>query len=432
MNRKAIKLVIGILLISGIYTSCNSDDDTIYINEKSDITLSKPEGSLQIIVDDILTIQAQSNATAPHTYQWFVDDTLINSTSNFEYTFTEGGTFDVKLLVNQFNTTFEYVYEIDVIYQDIEAPGDGATPYITKVLDYLPAIGQFTNKLPVYDQGDTQEIMNQKVLDKIGNNNQSMITLGGYGGYVVVGFDHTIQNVSGKRDFRVLGNAFYSNSNTDNSSGQGGSCEPGIIMVAYDKNKNGKPDDDEWFEIAGSAHKEPSAELWYNKALENGNDVNLYNNYQITYYKPEVEPTTALEKSQYIRWEDNYGNSGYKTKNPFHNQPYYPQWHTSDQLTFKGTRLPDNGIDISGKGNNYVLYKFAYGYADNEKNTEDDASIDIDWAINSKGQKVRLPGVDFIKIYTGVNQENGWLGENSTEITSVEDLHILGVDIKTR
>jgi hypothetical protein len=54
------------------------------------------------------------------------------------------------------------------------------------------------------------------------------------------------------------------------------------------------------------------------------------------------------------------------------------------------------------------------------------------WAVNSKGQKVSLPGVDFIKIYTGVNQENGWLGECSTEISGVEDLHILGVDIDSR
>ena len=64
-----------------------------------------------------------------------------------------------------------------------------ATAYITKVLDYMPAVGQFTNELPKYEKGDTQEDMNKKVLESIGNNNRSMITLGGYGGYVVVGFD---------------------------------------------------------------------------------------------------------------------------------------------------------------------------------------------------------------------------------------------------
>lgn len=63
-----------------------------------------------------------------------------------------------------------------------------------------------------------------------------MISLGGFGGYVVVGFDHTIENVTGERDFRVLGNAFYAEANPNpNVTRKGGSCEPGIVMVAYDK-----------------------------------------------------------------------------------------------------------------------------------------------------------------------------------------------------
>lgn len=37
-----------------------------------------------------------------------------------------------------------------------------------------------------------------------------MISLGSYGGYVIFGFDHTVINVQGQKDFRVLGNAFYS------------------------------------------------------------------------------------------------------------------------------------------------------------------------------------------------------------------------------
>lgn len=64
-----------------------------------------------------------------------------------------------------------------------------------------------------------------------------------------------------------------------------------------------------------------------------------------------------------------------------------------------------------------MCYISSARYADNETNTNVESSIDIDWAVNNKGQKVNLPGVDFVKIYTGVNQENGWLGECSTEIT---------------
>ena len=309
---------------------------------------------------------------------------------------------------------------------------DGATAYLTRVLDFMPAVGQFTNTMPAYEEGDTQETMNEKVLAAIGNNNRGLISLGGYGGYVTVGFDHTIENKPGLRDFRVLGNAFYSASNPNPDAPVGGSCEPGIIRVAYDKNKNGRPDEDEWYEIAGSAHEDPTGETWYQMAVEAGNDVNVYHDYEITYYRPESEPENQEEWDTYIRWEDNQGNSGYKVKNQFHRQSYFPQWHEGDALTLRGTCLPQNGIDESGQGSYFVLYKFRYGYADNDVNTGDESAIDIDWAVNDKGQRVHLPGVDFIKIYTGVNQENGWLGENSTELTGVEDLHVLGETLETR
>lgn len=110
------------------------------------------------------------------------------------------------------------------------------SPYITSVPEYKPAPGQFINELPKYEIGDTQSTMNRKALESIGYNTRILISLGGYGGYVICGFDHTIVNVPGKYDFKVLGNAFYANSNPNpNAPEEGGSCEPGIVMVAYDQ-----------------------------------------------------------------------------------------------------------------------------------------------------------------------------------------------------
>ena len=43
----------------------------------------------------------------------------------------------------------------------------------------------------------------------------------------------------------------------------------GVIMVAYDKNQNGMPDEDEWYEIAGSAHEDAALELWYSPPQRN-------------------------------------------------------------------------------------------------------------------------------------------------------------------
>ena len=301
--------------------------------------------------------------------------------------------------------------------------GKGSTPYVTRVLDFRPAVGQFTNQLPEYEEGDTQETMNRKALEAIGNNRRGMISLGGFGGYVVVGFDHTIENRAGLCDFRVLGNAFYANGQTEY-----GSSEPGVIEVAWDANGNGMPDADEWYEIAGSSYP-AAAETWLGKAAEAGNDVETILGYEITYYRPDKEPGAPTE--EYIRWKDNQGKSGYKAMNSTHRQSYYPQWIDAAELTFRGTRLPQNGIDLSGVGNNYALYKFGYGYADNELNNSDRSAIDIDWAVDGAGKPVSLPGVDFIRIHTGVNQENGWLGECSTEIMGVEDLHLLDVRIES-
>lgn len=51
--------------------------------------------------------------------------------------------------------------------------------------------------------------------------------------------------------------------------------------------------------------------------------------------------------------------------------------------------------------------------------------------MDADGQPANLSGVDFIRIHTGVNQENGWLGECSTEIMGVVDLHLIDVQIES-
>lgn len=435
MKRKLVLTTISVaayLLISGVgFASCSEEEEP-YVLQKEDVQVEKSANGFTVNVNEPLKIEVKSVSDEGVTYQWLLDGKAIAETKNLEYTLDKIGKYDLQLSVTQTSLIFTYEFALSVIPGGVNPPDASSTAYITKVLDFMPAVGQFTNELPKYETGDTQETMNAKVLKNIGNNKRGMISLGGFGGYVVVGFDHTIMNVAGKRDFRVIANAFYSAANPNSNAPEGGSCEPGVIVVAYDANKNGVPDDNEWYEIAGSSHVDPTKELWYSKAVTAGNNVKTYTNYEITYHRPTQEPTTAEGKLQYIKWEDNQGQSGYKVKNQFHNQPYFPLWAKGDKITFKGTCLPQNGIDESGQGSYYVLYKFLYGYADNETNTKEEAAIDIDWAINNKGQKVNLPGVDFVKIYTGVNQDNGWLGECSTEITNVEDLHILGIDMDTR
>ena len=130
-------------------------------------------------------------------------------------------------------------------------------------------------------------------------------------------------------------------------------------------------------------------------------------------------------------WTDNKGNSGYVFKNTFHSQPYWPQWLADEStLVFKGTRLPDNAKNEGTEDSPYfVLSRFDFGYADNYPNADSNgdwnegAKLELDWAVDRDGNAVKLPGVDFVRIYTGINQYNGWIGETSTEVCRVIDAH---------
>lgn len=284
------------------------------------------------------------------------------------------------------------------------------SPYITSVFDFQPAVGQFTNSLPAYSPGDTHATMIAKASKALINSKNGMISLGGFGGFVVFGFDHTIENKPGLMDFRILGNSFLA---TSDSGTEGGSSEPGVILVSYDANQNGLPDDP-WYEIAGSAH------------------ADAIPNYQITYHKPDPNQTPTpgdweweLDTS-YIKWTDNQGNTGYISKNSFHSQSYFPEWITESSLTFTGTLLPPNILNEgTAQDPLWVSYPFEWGYADNYPNADDRAAIDIDWAVDQNGQPAHLKGIDFIKVYSGTHQQAGRLGESSTEISGAEDLHLL-------
>ena len=189
------------------------------------------------------------------------------------------------------------------------------------------------------------------------------------------------------KDFKILGNAFWGDLSQEERAG---SCEPGIILVAYDKNKNGKPDEDEWYEIAGS-------EYFKNTTVKN---------YTINYFKPnENKPPVAGTEYwendvEYIKWTDNLGNSGFKTKNVFHVQSYYPLWISDVSYSFTGTRLANNYYDQSGSGTYWVGKSYEFGYADNAPNNDEASNIDISWAVDKNGNYVKLPGIDFVKVYT--------------------------------
>lgn len=300
------------------------------------------------------------------------------------------------------------VYEEGVFYR----PKSGASKADwNKVYEYTPAPGQFINETKTGGFDGSQTTPEAAIayaesrmseVDRDGNPYPNWVSLGGFGGYIVVGFDHSIDN-SGDYDIGILGNSFS------------GSSEPGIVWVMQDENGNGLPDDT-WYELAGS---------------ETGKAETIQN-YAVTYYRPSGTMMPVL-------WIDNLGNSGeidYLTQ--FHRQEYYyPLWIESDSYTLTGTCLAPRNYDASGNGSYWVNAEYDWGYVDNfssidrltgDENTTADANANhfkISNAIDFECQPIHLDYIDFVKVQVGVNAKSGWLGELSTEVCGFYDCNLI-------
>ena len=184
-------------------------------------------------------------------YRWTLHrngtDSLVSTERSYIFLAKDTGTYQMTFEIIDKETPYKHDFRFEVMQEDIEY-----SPYLSKVYDFCPAPGQFVNTMPEYEEGDTKETILKKVEENISGTNDVMISLGGYGGYVIFGFDHTVINVKGKKDFMILGNSFYSDL-PEYQEKKGGSCEPGIVMVSFDTNLNGLLDD-EWYELAGSEY----------------------------------------------------------------------------------------------------------------------------------------------------------------------------------
>ena len=298
----------------------------------------------------------------------------------------------------------------EVITDDDPAGGEATSSYRPKninsqatcnrVFEYTPAPGQFINEDKSGFKGEkTASEAAAYALQRL--NAEKYVSLGGFGGYIVVGFDHSIDNYGGY-DFAIKGNSFD------------GSSEPGIVWVMQDANGNGKPDDT-WYELKG---------------CETGAEGTIQN-YSVTYFRP-------TEADAAVKWEDSLGEKGEISRVPSHKQDsYYPVWIKEDSYTLSGTRLKARNYDKSGNGTMWINPAYDWGYADNnspidqltdEENTEAKAvpnHFRISDAIDSKGKAVELKYIDFIKVQTGVNAQSGWLGELSTEVFSFYDCNMI-------
>lgn len=370
----------------------NAEDlDLIYEFEATEYHIT--EGRTLIIRPSAI------NKSEGVTFLWILDGEEQGANTNmphFLFNSSEVGkhTLEVKA-TTYINTPIEvsHTFSVEVIEEGKYRRERTATSasVFSEVVEYLPAPGQFIGDMKTGGfTGEELTAEDARIYAENRLHQNNWVSLGAFGGSIVVVFDHSIAN-NDDYDFAIKGNSFD------------GSSEPGIVWVMQDENGNGLADDT-WYELKGSETGKGST----------------YQDYEVTYYRP-------ISSGMPVAWSDNKGGSGtIDYLSSFHNQPsYYPTWIGADSYTLRGTRLEARNYDKSGNGSMWVQPAYDWGYADNysERDCVDaENSFDISNAIDILGKPIELEYIDFVKVQSAVQSKSGWLGELSTEVCNFVEI----------
>jgi len=345
------------------------------------ISITTPAEGFKVELGKSLSLNPTIINDEKSSYTWEVNGEVVSTEKLYTFTPSKIGNYNLQLKVsNEVGTDFKTI---------VISAFSNLSPYITKVFDYKYGPGQHASLIPADWKG----------ADFIGQpwtGTKIYTSLGGWGGYIIAGFDHVVKNVEGA-DFAVF-------------TQPGASSEPGVVYVMNDENGDGIPNDGEWAEIKGSEYNHPETIL----------------DYQVTYYKPVGNGN--------VTWKDNKGNSN-ELKPVFET----PSWWWSGygdktEVVFNGVKLPDAYKNISTQPDieNWTVIPgmFTSGYAECYNNLDYNISLkanlfDISNAVDKAGNKVNLSGISFIKVQSGVFQIAGWLNEISTEVSGAADLSLI-------
>ena len=320
------------------------------------------------------------NIDNPTTFVWKVDGAVQAATGEY-FTFSPGaqGIYLVTVTEQSTNATGE----VEVTCTPAEGTHRrtdkaGKKNHATNAFYYIPAPGQYIGTMA----GKTiaSALQDLQAWCTAGVDTYHMI--GSFGGYYIVGFDHSVSNEPDKADLQINGNPFA------------GWCESGIVWVMQDENGNGQPDDT-WYELKGSETGKPETKQ----------------RYALTYYKPKDI------NSSVVMWTDNMGKSGAVTRGG------YPRIIAEDYYTLTGTCLASSALESGG-----ISYSACYdwGYVDGINSSPLRPNTGQFWledAIQADGSPANLQYIDFVKVHTAINSMTQNVGEVSTEACMPYDLN---------
>ncbi|RQO65957.1 hypothetical protein DBR43_27315 [Pedobacter sp. KBW06] len=308
-------------------------------------------------------------------YEWSIGDSVIGKKLNLSFISPESGTYELTLRATAGKQTVTYKRKIAV----------KAEQYVKNaytVLEYAPAPGKNHNWSIIgsadnWKYGDEYPLAYNDFLAKATGirkvNANAALFLGSWGGSATFKFDHTVANVAGKTDLEL--NAFCS------------IRDQPAVYVAYDRNKNGMPDEDEWYELKNDDYGQddiPEYEMIF------------------TYNKTE---TDARRIYSYFNWKDNQPSlakgevvtnktftSSMTAAGAFSSRGFFPGLNVADNTTKQAVIMDGWKTSFSRKGKRVTRNLTGAAPFFQKLN------IDIDLAVNKKGERIQLPGIDFVKV----------------------------------
>ncbi len=376
-----------------------------------------------------------------------VDQVLLeeeNSAGESLYTvFDEEGTYNLRFSFTDTNG--------DVLTHDfkvyVRRESSAYSPFVSEVLEYRPAPGKKVYKsfdsyltlLKLAKKPVTLENIVSKCRSTLFSNERlfyaeqltarpEAVSLGAFGGYIVLAFDHSVQNLEGA-DIMVYGGYNDSGEQLKEKGPQ-----PGVVFVAQDLNMNGTHDEDEpWYMLYPGSYTSTTPDIGPQEGFQAGCSV---------VYRMNGGPLTAsTDKSDvdrhfyfpnYIMWritgeEESSGSIAKLEQNTEFS--YWPAWLPGNEpLTFDNVvRLPNNGVE-TWNGSIYSFAKWAWEdpslqYA-NAVGYSQNTGLDLSTAVDMEGNPVELKEVRFVKIQTGVCQQIGTYGQSETLVSGARDLHM--------
>ena len=298
-----------------------------------------------------------ANGTAAK-YKWSCGDSIYSTDDVFTFITAEVGKKDFVLTVTDAG---EKVYTANFA---INVTDGGYKNIQTSVIEYDPTPYWYINTYVIKNRNKAAVIKELNDMLKAGKMFKEIdmkkvfrrgLPIGCMGGSAVLGFDHTIVNVPGEDDFKM-------EASPDGMTG--------VVYVAYDKNRNGLPDEDEWYELKGDNYGNEKVET-LNAFVTYSSVVYLqdFDCFEI-HYKDDLDELSLMTGIACFPGYDEQGNF----------------------MKGSGWREPPFTIN----------YKRVFANEDNKgyvcafKN-----AFNIANAVDQKGNSVNLPGIDFIKIVVG-------------------------------